>query len=259
MDLQTKSAIVTGGGRGIGLAITKSLVDAGYRVCVTGQSPYSRYESALNQIGENGANIIYAQGDIASDTDRRELVKRAFGAFGRVDALINNAGIAPRIRADILDMTEESFDEVIGVNLKGTMLLTQAVAREMIKQDSIVGSRGVIVNISSFSAHVSSVNRAEYCVSKAGISMLTKLFADRLAREGIRVYEIQPGVIKTDMTEKVSAKYDSLIESGIFPIRRWGYPEDVARAVMVLTDGGLTYTTGQVLHVDGGFTDVRSI
>lgn len=256
MNGRKKTAIVTGGGRGIGLAVTKALADAGYNVCVTGQSPYSRYADALDEMGDK---VMYVQGDISSDSDRHELVKQAFDAFGRVDVLVNNAGIAPRVRADILEMTEQSFDEVIGVNLKGTMLLTQAVAREMIKQQPIDGTRGVIVNISSFSSHVSSVNRAEYCVSKAGISMLTKLYADRLAGEGIRVYEIQPGVIKTDMTEKVSAKYDALIEAGLFPIRRWGYPEDVARAVIVLTDGGLTYTTGQVLHVDGGFTDVRSL
>ena len=167
--------------------------------------------------------------------------------------LVNNAGVAPLVRADLLEMTEESFDRVVGINTKGNMFLTQAVARQMISQEPIEKRKGVIVNISSCSSVVSSTSRGEYCVSKAGISMLTTLFADRLAAEGILVHEVRPGVIATDMTSAVQAKYDRLIEDGLFPIARWGTPEDVAGAVSALVSDKFLYTTGNYIDVDGGF------
>lgn len=167
--------------------------------------------------------------------------------------LVNNAGVAPKVRADLLEMSEESFDYVVGINTKGNMFLTQLVAKQMIAQEPVDGRKGVIVNVSSCSSVVSSTNRGEYCVSKAGVSMLTTLYADRLAAEGILVNEVRPGVIATDMTSKVQGKYDALIEKGTFPIARWGTPEDVAGAVSLLCSDRLRYTTGNYLDVDGGF------
>jgi len=254
-----KTAIITGGGRGIGMGVTKALTKNGYRACLIGQSPESRYEEELSSLRNSGSEIFYFQGSISESKDREAFVNEVYERFGRVDVLVNNAGVAPKVRLDILETTEESFDYVIGINLKGTMFLTQLVAKRMTVQEEIEGRRGVIVNISSFSSTVSSPNRAEYCVSKAGISMLTKLFADRLAPENIYVYEVQPGIIRTDMTSKVTEKYDRLLAGPDFPIHRWGTPEDIANAVMVFADGKLTYTTGQVLHIDGGYMNVRSI
>jgi len=173
--------------------------------------------------------------------------------YGGIHVLVNNAGVAPAVRNDILEMTEESFDRVIGINTKGTMFLTQAVANQMLKQDITGKKRGTIINISSCSAVVSSTGRGEYCVSKAGMSMLTKLYADRLAGESIPVHEIRPGVIATDMTAKVREKYDKLIKDGVFPIARWGTTEDVANAVSVFAGDAFLYTTGNYIDVDGGF------
>ena len=254
-----KTAIITGGGRGIGLAVAQRLAREGYDACLMGSSPEDRYRESFDVIRSGGARIEYFQGNLARDEDRRAFAAFAREKFSRIDLLVNNAGVAPKKRMDILETTEESFDYVTGINLKGTMFMTQLIAREMIRQEPISGTRGIIVNISSFSSFVSSPNRAEYCVSKAGISMLTRLYADRLAGEGIRVYEIQPGIIRTDMTAKVTEKYDRLLAGPDFPIHRWGLPEDVANAVYILAEGNLTYSTGQVLHVDGGYMDVRSI
>ena len=185
--------------------------------------------------------------------DQLDILDGALAAFGRVDVLVNNAGVAPKVRADLLDMSEESFDYVVGINTKGNMFLTQLVAKQMISQEPVDGRKGVIVNVSSCSSVVSSTNRGEYCVSKAGISMLTTLYADRLAAEGILVNEVRPGVIATDMTSTVQGKYDALIEKGTFPIARWGTPEDVAGAVSLLCSPRLRYTTGNYIDVDGGF------
>lgn len=254
-----KTAVITGGGRGIGFAVVTALARAGYRTFVIGQSPEERYREAFDALRSEGAQIHYFQGSIAQDADRRAFMDFIAASAERIDLLVNNAGVAPKVRLDILETTEESFDYVTGINLKGTMFMTQLVARFMVAQPPVDGRRGIIVNISSFSATVSSPNRAEYCVSKAGISMLTKLYADRLAGEGIYVYEIQPGIIRTDMTAKVTEKYDRLLAGPDFPIHRWGLPEDVANAVMMFAEGNLTYTTGQVLHVDGGYMNVRSI
>jgi NAD(P)-dependent dehydrogenase (short-subunit alcohol dehydrogenase family) len=193
------------------------------------------------------------QADISIPEDRRRIVEETVRLYGRIDILVNNAGVAPLERADLLDMTEESFDRVIGINTKGTMFLTQLVAKQMLSQEWTGGIRGYIVNISSCSAEVVSTSRGEYCVSKAGISMLTKLYADRLAGEGILVNEVRPGVIATDMTSAVKEKYDKLIGEGVFPIARWGRPEDVADAVSALVSGKFDYSTGIHIDVDGGF------
>ncbi len=254
-----KIAIVTGGGRGIGLGISKALAKANYTVCLMGSSDEERYKDALDELRSYGNEVFYFKGSISENEDRKAFIKAVTEKYGRIDLLVNNAGVAPKVRLDILETTEESFDHVVGINLKGTMFLTQLTANQMILQEESEGKKGTIINISSFSSTVSSPNRAEYCVSKAGISMLTKLFADRLAPENIYVYEIQPGIIRTDMTSKVTEKYDRLLSGPDFPIHRWGTPEDIANAVMVFAEGRITYTTGQVLHIDGGYMNVRSI
>ena len=250
-----KTALVTGASRGIGLAIARQLGRDGCRVmlCATGTEEKNR--QTLDNLRAEETECAYVQGDISRSEDRIRIVEKTVETFGRIDILVNNAGVAPLQRADLLDMTEESFDRVIGINTRGNMFLTQAVAKQMLKQDIIDehGLRGFIVNVSSCSAVVSSVSRGEYCVSKAGVSMLTTLYADRLAGEGILVNEVRPGVIATDMTQTVQAKYDRLIEEGVFPIARWGQPEDVADAVSALCSGKLRYTTGNYIDVDGGF------
>jgi NAD(P)-dependent dehydrogenase (short-subunit alcohol dehydrogenase family) len=239
-----KAALVTGGARGIGLAIAKRLSEDGFNVAVV-----DTRES--KDIEETGA--LFIQGDITRADDRKRAVDETDNAFGGLHVLVNNAGIAPSSRVDLLDMSEESFDRVIGVNTKGALLLTQLAAKRMLSQPCEGRKRGTIINISSCSAEASSTTRGEYCVSKAGLSMLTALFADRLASEGILVHEVRPGVIDTDMTKAVKAKYDALLESGAFPISRWGTPEDIANAVSAFAGDLFLYTTGNYIDVDGGF------
>lgn len=255
-----KVAIVTGGLRGIGRAISERMLHNGYITCIIGRKSEAEVQSELNELRGIG-EVFYHSGSIADADSRREFVCRIMENYGRIDVLINNAGVAPKARKDILDLDEEAFDYVVGNNLKGTMFMTQCAVNAMLNAGRAEGERRVIVNISSFSATVSSTNRAEYCVSKAGISMLTKLYADRLARENIFVYEVQPGVIRTEMTKCVAEKYDRLIydPEGNFPIHRWGTPEDVANVVSALVESNLTYTTGQVIYCDGGYMNVRSI
>ncbi|WP_213975602.1 3-ketoacyl-ACP reductase [Tepidanaerobacter acetatoxydans] len=248
-----KTAIVTGGGRGIGFAISHQMGKDGYDVVLMGRSPEDVYKSNLDILSKEGINYLYIQGGIENACDRQKCVDETIAKFGRIDVLINNAGVAPAERRDLLEMTEESFDHVVGINTKGTMFMTQLVARQMVKQEIKDSKRGIIVNVSSCSAVVSSINRGEYCISKAGVSMLTKLYADRLADEGIFVYEVRPGVIATEMTAKAKEKYDALIQQGLFPIRRWGTPEDVALAVSAFCSGKFLYTTGSYIDVDGGF------
>ena len=239
-----KHVIISGCTRGIGAACVRKYLDAGYRVTGMGRSANSEFESEL---------FNYVSGDLSSSEDREKLVTSAIEKFGQIDVLVNVAGVAPLERKDILEMTEESYDRVMNINTKGTLFLTQAVAREMIKNTEESGIRGYICNISSLSAYTSSTSRGEYCISKAGVSMITKLFADRLAEYGIPVNEVRPGIIRTDMTSKVQDKYDNLIGGGLLPIARWGEPEDIADAVFALTTGALPYVTGQSLDVDGGF------
>lgn len=227
-----RRALVTGGTRGIGRGIAEKLRDEGWDVVVSCRTP--------REIP--GIRCVVADNSIASDRER--LISEA----GDLDLLVNNAGIAPRVRADLLDMSEDSMDEVLDVNLKGPFFLSQLAAKAMIRRGC-----GMIINISSMSAYTASVNRGEYCISKAGISMMTQLFAARLAEYGIPVYEIRPGIIRTDMTSGVTGKYDALIGGGLLPIARWGTPEDIAEAVSVLAEGRLRYSTGEVINVDGGF------
>ncbi len=238
-----KVAIVTGVAGGIGFATAKMMLENGF--AVVGMDVVTEMKEPLN--GE----FTYVKGDLSKAFDRENLVYTTVEKYGRIDALVNVAGVAPKVRADILEMTEESYDFVMGINTKGTLFLTQLVANKM--KENQGENRGTIVNISSMSAYTSSTSRGEYCISKAGVSMITKLFADRLAEYGIMVNEIRPGIIETGMTSTVKAKYDALIDGGLLPIKRWGKPEDIASAVLKLSDGSLPYITGQSLDVDGGF------
>ena len=248
-----KTAIVTGGSRGIGLAIAKQLAKDGFNLAILATQDPEIHQKSLEQLRELGAEVLYVKGNVGDAADRERLVSETVRAFGAIHVLVNNAGVGPKVRNDLLDMTEESWDFVMGINTKGNMFLTQAVARQMLKQEVVGKKRGAIVNVSSCSAEVSSISRGEYCVSKAGVSMLTTLFADRLAPEGILVNEVRPGVIATDMTSAVKEKYDALIQAGAFPIARWGTPEDVAGAVSALVSDQFLYTTGNHIDVDGGF------
>ncbi len=248
-----KTAIVTGGSRGIGFAIARQLGLDGCNVVIMATSSESKNKENLDKLRNDGIDYLYVQGSMGDSEDREELVKKTVEKYGAVHILVNNAGVAPNVRADLLEMSEESFDRVMDINTKGNMFLTQAVAKQMLKQPLEGKKRGTIINISSCSAVVSSINRGEYCVSKAGISMLTTLYADRLAGEGVFVYEIRPGVIATDMTSGVQGKYDDLIGQGEFPIARWGTPEDVANAVSAFCGDKFLYTTGNYIDVDGGF------
>ena len=236
-------ALVTGVASGIGLACAKKLLSQ--NIAVVGMSRRPAMAEEL------GGDFVYVSGDVSSKEDRDRFVDTALDKFNHIDILVNVAGVAPKVRADLLEMTEESYDYVMGINTKGTLFLTQRVANEMIKNEG--AAKGAIVNISSMSAYTSSVSRGEYCISKAGASMITTLFADRLAEYGIMVNEVRPGIIATDMTSKVQGKYDKLIEGGLLPIQRWGTPEDIARAVYALCDGSLPYMTGQSINIDGGF------
>ena len=238
-----KVALVTGVASGIGKASAEILLKNG--IAVVGISRRSQMENAPE------GDFTYIPGDVSSSEDRKRFVEAALEKYGRIDYLVNVAGVAPKVRADLLTMTEESYDYVMDINTKGMLFLTQLVANEMIKNPG--PDRGAIVNISSLSAYTSSTNRGEYCISKAGVSMITQLFADRLAEYGIPVNEIRPGIIATDMTSKVQDKYDRLIEGGLLPIKRWGTPEDIASAVWTLCSGALPYVTGQSIDVDGGF------
>ena len=248
-------ALITGGSRGIGLGIAKELVNAGFDVAINGVRAENAVKDVLENLEREGAKVVYCQGDLASSNDRKAIIDKLRNTFGRLNVLVNNAGIAPRERRDILEATEQSFDEVIATNLKGNYFLTQLAANWMISQKNEDPSfEGSIINVSSISATVASTNRGEYCVSKAGISMATQLFAVRLGEYNIPVFEVRPGVISTDMTSGVKEKYDRLIEQGLCVTRRWGYPEDVGKAVRALASGNFPYSTGQVIMVDGGLT-----
>jgi NAD(P)-dependent dehydrogenase (short-subunit alcohol dehydrogenase family) len=247
-------ALVTGGGRGLGRGIVLALADAGWRVAINFRSDTTSARHTLQRVETCGGVGLLLQADIANREQRQRLVTDVLAAWGRIDLLVNNAGMAPRQRADLLEMSEASFDEVLSVNLKGPFFLTQQVAQEMIAllEAGQIDSP-MIINIGSISAYTSSLNRGEYCLSKAGMGMMTMLFADRLAVSGILVYELRPGIMATDMTSAVKEKYDRLIDAGVTPIRRWGTAEDVARAVAAIAAGALPFSTGEVINVDGGF------
>ncbi len=239
-----KVAIVTGAAGGIGFAVVEKLIEN--EISVVGMDIASAMPKTVK--GE----FTYVQGDLSKSADRQKVIDAAINTYGKINILVNVAGVAPKVRTDLLEMTEESYDFVMNINAKGTLFLTQAVAKKIIENDGEY--KGAIVNISSMSAYTSSTSRGEYCISKAGVSMITALFADRLAEYGIAVNEIRPGIIATGMTSTVKAKYDNLIfNEGILPIKRWGEPKDIAAAVLTLCNGSLPYVTGQSIDVDGGF------
>lgn len=254
-------ALVTGGGRGIGRGIVLALAGAAYDLVVN----YAGNEAAARdtvaaavRAGEAAGQPIRAklcQANVADESDRERLLRFTRDQFGRLDLLVNNAGVAPAVRADLLETSPESFDRLLGINLRGPFFLTQSAARWMLEQqaDPPPDYLPQIVNISSVSAYTASLNRGEYCIAKAGLAMMTKLYAARLGEAGIRVYEVRPGVIETDMTAGVHERYDRLIQEGLTPIRRWGQAADVGRAVAAIAQGALPFSTGEVINVDGGF------
>jgi len=248
-------ALVTGGSRGIGFGCAEKLAEAGYDLAINGIKPEEEIQDALSQLRERGADVLYCQGNIGDPVARKSILGRIKDYFHRLHVLVNNAGIAPRERKDILEASEESYDEVMSINLKGPYFLTQAAAHWMIEQKEFDKERFyAIINIGSISATVASVNRGEYCVAKAGIGMMTSLFATRLGEYGISVYELRPGVTRTDMTAGVTDKYDRLIQDGLCITRRWGTPEDIGKAVASLARGDFPYSTGQAIYIDGGLT-----
>ncbi len=250
-------AIVTGGARGIGLGISRALAGDGWDLAIGGVRPVADVQDVLTSLGQHGGRVHYMQGDVADANSRSHLVSEVMRTLGVPTALVNNAGRAPRVRADLLEAPEGSFEESLRTNLQGPYFLAQAVAREMIAGGVTPSARGGIVFITSISAEMASPDRGEYCVSKAGLAMAAKLFAARLAPHGIPVYEVRPGIIATDMTAGAKAKYDQRIAEGLVPDARWGTPDDVGRAVAALLRGDVPYATGIVLHVDGGLTIPR--
>lgn len=283
----SKVALVTGGSRGIGFGIAEKLAAEKWDLVINGVREESAVAEPLAKLRALGVRVGYARGDVGSaagraaiinaahdflatspDAQRQDEPRRSSQSEGgptrypllatRSFALINNAGVAPKVRADLLETSEESYDHVVNTNLRGVFFLTQAFARDMVAaKKADPGFSGCIVNITSISATVVSINRGEYCIAKAGLSMLSQLFATRLGADGIPVYEIRPGVIKTDMTAGVTEKYDKLIAGGLNIQPRWGYPEDVGKAVASLARGDLPFSTGQVVMVDGGLTVPR--
>ena len=241
-------ALVTGAGRGIGRGIAIALGERGWRVLVNYRADADSAASCVREIGEAGGEARAIQADVATSEGRATLLREAIGAWGGVDLLVNNAGMAPRQRVDILEMTEASYDEVMGVNLRGPLFLTQGIARHMLAAERA----GTIINIGSMSAVVASTSRGEYCISKTGMGMMTKLYADRLAEHGIHVYELRPGIIETDMTAVVLERYRRLVSQGFTPIRRLGLPQDVALACVAIVEGHFPFSTGEVINVDGG-------
>lgn len=249
----TPVALVTGSSRGIGRGVALALAGAGHRVAVNYVRDARAAAGVVAEVEALGVEAVAVRADVSDPGDRARLVDEVYGAFGRVDLLVNNAGVAPTVRADLLEASEESFDHQIGTNLKGPYFLTQLVARRMIGQRD-AGRPPKIVVISSISAYTASVNRGDYCLAKAGLAMMVKLFAARLAPHGITVHEIRPGIVATDMTEAVKDRYDHLIGSeGLTPIARWGHPDDVGRAVVAIATDLFPFSTGTVIDVDGGF------
>jgi len=246
-------ALVTGGGRGIGHGIATCLARGGCDLAILDVQPLEAVEENLAKLRRTGVRVVYCRGDVSLAADRTRALAEIESQLGGLHVLVNNAGVAPKVRADILEATEESFERLLRINLQGPYFLTQAVANWMVRQRRAdAGFSGCVVNVSSVSATVASVSRGDYCISKAGVSMATQLWAVRLAEFGIPVYEIRPGIIKTEMTAAVTAKYDKLIGEGLCLQARWGLPEDIGRAVAMLVRGDLTYSTGQVILVDGG-------
>lgn len=249
----SRVALVTGGARGIGFGISESLAREGFDLVLCGQRGAEAVREPVAALEALGVQVHYVAADVSDAEARQRLLDSTRDRFGRLDLLVNNAGVAPRVRADILETTEESYDWVLGVNLRGPFFLTQAVANWMLEQrEAREDFGGSIVFVTSISATVASTNRVEYCISKAGLSMAAQTWAVRLGEYDIPVYEVRPGVVRTDMTSGVTERYDRLIEEGLMLQRRWGTPNDVGRAVAALARGDLPYSTGQVITVDGG-------
>lgn len=254
----SKIALITGGTRGIGFGIAIELAKAGFDLAINGIRDKAKVKPVLYELSNYGVDVAYFQGDVSNKEDRQLMVEAILNQYGKINVLVNNAGIAPLERKDILDATEESFERVLNVNLRGPYFLTQLVANLMIEiKFKLADEFFCIINISSVSATVASVNRGEYCISKAGIAMATKLWAARLGEFDIPVYEIQPGVIRTDMTTGVQQKYDQLFANGLAIQQRWGIPSDVGKVAAAMATGSMPYSTGQVVLVDGGMTVPR--
>lgn len=244
-----RTALITGGSRGIGLGIATHLAQRGFDLAINGVREPEAVADTVAELKSYGGEVIYCRADVGDAGQRAVMLQQVTDHYGALHVLVNNAGVAPKERKDILETTEESFDRLMNMNLKGAFFLTQAAANIMIKQQ-----QGCIINVSSISATVASVTRGEYCISKAGLSMMTQLFAVRLGAYGIPVYEVRPGIIATDMTAGVKEKYDQLIGNGLLVQPRWGLPDDVGKAVAMLAAGELPYSTGQVIMIDGGLT-----
>lgn len=252
-----KSALITGGSRGIGLGIAEALAKQGYNLAINGVRNEDDAREQLDVLRKM-TDVVYCQGNIGDLNDHQEILSRALSHFKSIDVLVNNAGVAPKTRKDIMELDEEGYDRLMDINLKGTFFLTQQVAREMLTTRSKNPEyRPCIITITSMSAEVASINRGEYCMSKAGLSMMTKLFAIRLADADIPVYEVRPGIIQTDMTSGVKEKYDRLIEGGLTLEKRWGTPSDIGKIVVALAKGEIPYSTGQIIAADGGLTIQR--
>jgi NAD(P)-dependent dehydrogenase (short-subunit alcohol dehydrogenase family) len=254
--MSKKVALVTGGGRGIGYGICEKLAAAGFNLVLSGRSDASKVADSVAKLEGMGADVLYCTGDVSSAEDRAAMLAQIKAHFGRLDVLVNNAGVAPKERADILEATEDSFQWIMKINLQGPYFLTQACANWMIQQKQADDSfAGCIINVGSISATVVSPNRGDYCISKAGLGMMNSLFAARLGEFAIPVYEIRPGIIKTDMTAGVTDKYDNLIyNTDLLVEKRWGVPEDIGKLAAAMARGDLPYATGQVVYVDGGLT-----
>lgn len=252
--MSPQAAIVTGASRGIGRGIATALGGLGWGVVINYHQNAQAAVEVQKEVAAGGGRGVIVQADVTDRDDREKLVQAALTEFGRIDLLVNNAGVSVLQRVDLLEATEESYDRVMGINLKGPYFLTQRVARVMIELlNQGVIERPKIINIGSISAYTSSPSRGEYCLSKAALAMMTALYADRLAEYGIRVYELRPGIMRTDMTAPVQEKYDHLIAEGLTPIRRWGQPEDVGKAVVAIVQDLFPFSTGEVINVDGGF------
>lgn len=248
-------ALITGGTRGLGLGIARELATDGYDLALNGRRAADDVATVVEELQDLKAKVIYCQADVSDAASRQGMIDQIRDNLGRLDVLVNNAGVAPNERADILQASEASFERLLNINLKGPYFLTQLVAHWMIEQQEASSDfAGVIVNISSISAELASVNRGDYCVSKAGVSMATKLWAMRLAEFGIQVYEVRPGIFRTDMTDSVKEKYDQMLEEGLTLEPRWGDPSELGRAVKLLVGGELSYATGNVFNIDGGLT-----
>lgn len=250
---EKRVAIITGGCRGIGLGIAEALAEEGFALCLNGVRPREAVADVLAGF-EDRTDVLYVSADVSTASGRADLMDGCRRRFGRLDMMVNNAGVAPKVRADLLEGTEESFDWVVGINLKGPYFLCQLAGQWLVEERRKAPDRPLaIINIGSISSETVSVNRGEYCVAKAALTMVTRLFAARLADENINVLEISPGIIETDMTAGVKAKYDKLIGDGLTPIRRWGVPADIGKAVAAVARGLLPFSTGAVIPVDGGF------